>query len=79
MKAKYSVEKVNIDTCLEVFGGSRFQLILAAAARAREIANSRLIADRAEIKPKYEDRVCVQALLDVEAGKVGLEYLKKVK
>jgi DNA-directed RNA polymerase subunit K/omega len=35
------VEKIDIDKCLEAFGGNRFHPILGASARAREIANQR--------------------------------------
>lgn len=78
MKALTSVEKVNIDRCLDVFDGNRFYLILAAATRAREIASTRNIADHANPKLKYDNKPIVSALLDVVDGKVGKEYLAKI-
>jgi DNA-directed RNA polymerase subunit K/omega len=77
-----SVEKYNIDNCDAVFGGNRFQLILAAGIRGHEIAKTRVIAARnagsTTAQPKYENLPTVQALLDVEAGTCGVEYLTKV-
>ena len=79
MKAQTSVEKVNIDKCLEAFGGNRFYLILGAAARAREIANQRIFHDRNGIKLKYENKPNVEALCEIADGKIGKEYLNKVR
>lgn len=79
MKAQSSVEKVDIDKCLEVFGGNRFYLILGAAARAREIASQRIFHDRNGIKMKYENKPSVEALCDIASGKIGKEYLNKIK
>ena len=77
-----SVEQYNIDNCDAVFDGNRFQLILAAGVRAHEIARTRVIASRnagtVADQPKYANLPAVQALLDVEAGKYGKEYLAKV-
>jgi len=49
---------VDTDKCVENIG-SRFDLVLVASARSREISN-------------------ISALLDVQEGRVGREYLKKV-
>lgn len=75
----HSVEQYNIDKCDDVFDGNRFQLILAAGIRAHEIAKTRLIASRNVIEQTvHKNLPAVQALLDVEAGKYGKEYLEKV-
>ena len=79
MKAQTSVEKVDIDKCLESFGGNRFHLILGAAARAREIANQRTFHDKNGIKLKYENKPNVEALCEIASGKIGKEYLNKIK
>ena len=79
MKAQTSVEKVDIDKCLKVFGDNRFYLILGAAARAREIAGQRIFHDRNGIKMQYENKPVVEALCDIASGKIGKEYLNKVK
>lgn len=78
MKSQTSVEKVNIDLCLERFDGSRFNLIIAAAARAREIASARVIAERSGIRQTFENKPNVTALMEIAEGKIGQEYLSKV-
>lgn len=79
MKAQTSVEKVDIDKALESFGNNRFQLILAGAARAREIASQRMFHERNGIKMPYENKPTVEALCDIASGKIGKEYLNKIK
>ena len=79
MKAQSSVEKVDIDKCLDAFGGNRFYLILGAAARAREIASQRIFQEKNGIKNKYENKASVEALCDIASGKIGKEYLGKIK
>ena len=76
---KSSVEVYNIDDALAVFGNNQFQLILAAATRAREIATARTIAERAGSTVKYANRHSVTALAEFAEGKVGAEYLNKVR
>lgn len=76
---KSSVEVYNIDDALAVFDNNQFQLILAAAVRAREIATARTIAERAGSTVKYANRHSVTALAEFAEGKVGKEYLDKVK
>ena len=65
----------NIDTelCAKNVGGNRFDLVLIAAARSREIAR----------KHRHDELTTqinapVSALLDVQEGRAGREYLKKV-
>lgn len=79
MKAQTSVEKVDIDKCLEAFGGNRFYLILGAAARAREIASQRIFQEKNGNKVKYENKSSVEALCEIADGKIGKEYLNKIK
>ena len=64
-----------IDTqqCVENVGGNRFNLVLIAAARAREIKRQHRESDKRE--HVYSN---ITALEDIESGKVGIEYLKKV-
>jgi DNA-directed RNA polymerase omega subunit len=73
-----SVEIVNIDKCVEAFGGNRFHLILAAAIRAKEISTQRLIAERAGDTRIYENKSSVTALREVADGKYGTDYLEKL-
>lgn len=71
-------QQVDIDRALETFNGNRYQLIVAAAHRAREIATKRLIADRAaQGKNVYENKPTVAALKDFASGQVGGEYLTR--
>lgn len=80
MREKLSAfQQVDIDRALEVFDGNRYNMIIAAAYRAREIAAKRLIADRAALgKNVYENKPTVAALKEIAAGQVGQEYLDKV-
>ena len=79
MKPQNSVEAVDIDLALENFGGNRFQLILGAAQRAREIASKRNFAERNGDSTKHRHRPIVQALIDVAEGQAGREYLDKIR
>lgn len=76
---KHSVEIYNIDDALAVFDNNQFNLILAAAVRAREIATARTIAERAGSKVKYPTRHSVQALVEIADGTIGTEYLNKIR
>ena len=64
---------INIEKCAENVGGNRFNLVLIAAARAREIQRKNRHAERYELKFPN-----VTALQEIEEGKVGKEYLLKV-
>lgn len=66
--------KINTEQCVENVGGSRFDLVLIASARARELA-ARHRASGAEGNPNAP----VTALLDIQCGHVGIEYLKRVR
>jgi len=76
---KSSVEVYNIDNALAVFDNNRFQFILAASARSREIATARTIAERAGSTVKYANRPSVSAIIEFAEGKVGTEYLNKIR
>lgn len=73
-------QQVDIDQAYKNAGESRYNMILIAAHRAREIAARRLIADRAAgaNKIQYENKPTVTALKELAAGQYGLEYLEKV-
>jgi DNA-directed RNA polymerase omega subunit len=70
---------INVHTCVEQVGGNQFELILIAATRAREIANTRTIANKANPQLKYDTRIVTAALDEVQAGKIGRDYLNKVR
>lgn len=76
---KNSIEVYNIDDALAVFDNNQFQLILAASVRAREIASQRVFQERNGVRVPYENKPTVEALCDFADGKVGKEYLNKLK
>jgi DNA-directed RNA polymerase subunit K/omega len=65
---------VDVQKCTEAAGGNKFNMILIAAARAREIRKKFLGSERPEhMFPN------VTSLLDIQDGKVGVEYLRKIR
>ena len=76
MKSKTLSRGPNIDTekCVESVGGNRFDLVLIAAERAREIKRQNQESDKREHVYSI-----ISALTDVQDGSVGKEYLKKIK
>jgi DNA-directed RNA polymerase subunit omega len=64
--------RITVDDCLEKIP-NRFQLTLAAAYRARQLANG------AEPLVSFveKDKPTVIALREIAAGKVGLEILNR--
>ena len=79
VKTVNTVERYNIDNCVKTFNGSRYQMILAGAARAREIANKRTFAEKGGDRTKHENKPVVEALCEIDQGKIGIEYLDKLK
>ena len=71
--------EIDVDKALENVGGNRFHMILIAATRAREIESTRRIAQHNNPQLKYCNRTISAALQDVEEGKVGREYLAKLR
>lgn len=71
--------EIDIDRALENIGGNQFEMILIAATRAREIESARRIAKRNNLTLNYRNRTVSAALQEVEEGKVGREYLDKVR
>jgi DNA-directed RNA polymerase omega subunit len=71
--------EIDTDLALTNIGGNQFEMILIAATRAREIESTRRIAQQADPKLKYRNRTVSAALQEVEEGKVGREYLGKVR
>lgn len=64
---------LDMEKCVENAGGNRFDLVLVAAERSREIKRQHRESDRRE-----HIYTTITALEDVEAGKVGIEYLAKI-
>ena len=76
---KNTVERYNIDNCVKTFEGSRYKMILAGATRAREIANKRTFAEKNGDRTKHANKPTVEALCEIDQGKVGMEYLTKLR
>lgn len=75
MKSKIASRGPNIDTeeCVRQAGGGRYDLILIAAQRLRELKRVHREDTTRYVTP-------VDALMEVQAGQVNLEdYLAKVK
>lgn len=66
--------QIDTDKCVELSGSDRFTMVLIAAARAREIKRKNMNSERREhIFPT------VTALLEIQEGKIGREYIKKIR
>jgi len=64
--------QIDTTVCVDKIG-NRFDMILVAAARSREISRLNRSSTRFE-----HTHAPVTALLEVQEGKIGREYLKKV-
>jgi DNA-directed RNA polymerase subunit K/omega len=68
------VGQLDNDKIVEMSGGNRFNLVIMAAARSREIRRQN------KESMKFEHlHSNVSALLDFQSGEVGADYMKKVK
>jgi DNA-directed RNA polymerase subunit K/omega len=66
--------ELNNDICVEQSGGNRFNLVIMASARAREIRRQNKDSE------KFEHlHSAVTALLEFQEGKLGADYMKKIK
>jgi DNA-directed RNA polymerase omega subunit len=73
LKGSSRSSEIDTDKCVELAGG-RYDLVLMAAVRSREISRRNKESMRFEhLHPN------VTALLEIQEGKVGQELLKKVK
>lgn len=64
---------IDTEKCVENVGGNRFDLVLIASVRARELSRRHKAAGH-----QTQMNAPVGALLDVQSGSVSREYLKKV-
>ena len=64
---------IDTEKCVEQAGGNRFDLVLIASVRAKELSKRHR---QAELTTPLHSPV--SALLDIQAGKIGPEYLKRV-
>ena len=65
---------IDTEKCVELVGGNRFNLVLIASARAKEIARMHKSDERQDYPHSM-----VSALLEVQSGEIGSEYLRKIK
>jgi DNA-directed RNA polymerase omega subunit len=62
------------DLCVKNVGNSRYDLVLIAAQRSKEIRRANKESNKFEhVHPN------ITALLEVQSGKIGREYLKRVR
>lgn len=74
IKSEFSrIEQVDVDLCAKNVGGNKFNMILIASARAREIHKHNRNSLRFE-----HSHSAVTAMLEIQDGKIGAEYLHKV-
>lgn len=78
-KLQTSIEKVDIEGALHNMGGSRYNLVLAASARAREISYNRLMLQKNGHTTNHVNKPTVEALVEIAQGTIGPEYLLKNK
>ena len=74
MKTPDFVNSVDTDKCVNLIG-NRFNLVLVAALRARELKHGK--GNRKMVTSPNSH--IVTALQEIEAGLVGIEYLRKVR
>ena len=66
--------QLNTDTCVTNSGGNRFNLVIMAAARSRELRKQHITSH------KFEDvHTIVTALLEFQEGTLGPSYMQKIK
>ena len=72
VKSFYTPQNIDTDKCVENIG-NRFDLVLVASARARELR-------RGYAKHVQGlNSINITALKEIEAGHIGREYLKRVR
>jgi len=74
MKSESRCTELDNDLCVEMAGGNRFNLVIMAAARAREIRRQNMGSEKFE-----HQHTPVSALLDFQTGKLGPDYIKRVR
>ena len=66
--------QVDTQKCVVNCDNNKFNLVLIAAARAREIRKNHAATDSQDYS-----HAPVMALLEIQAGTVGVEYLRKIR
>jgi DNA-directed RNA polymerase subunit omega len=65
----------DIEKCVENVGSSRFDLVLIASARVRELKRGAMPL----VENNNSSAPAVLALKEIEEGKIGRELLKKLR
>ena len=75
MKLKTLSRGTDIDTnkCVEV-AGNRYDLVIMASARVRELARRHRVNERGD-----QLNAPVTALLEIQNGEVGREYMRRIR
>ena len=66
--------EIDNDKCVELSGGNRFNLVIMAAARSREIKRQNKESNKFEHLHSN-----ITALKEFQEGKLNSEYIKRVK
>ena len=66
--------QVDTEKCVVQAGGNRFDLVLIATVRARELSRRHKAAGLTT-----QVNSPVSALLDIQEGKIGRDYLRRVE
>jgi len=74
MKTLSRSTEIDIEKCVKNADNNRFNLVLMAAARAREIRRNNTHSNRQE-----HIHATTTALLEYQEGKYGNEYIRKVR
>ena len=72
IKSHFSPQNIDTDKCVEAVG-NRFDLVLIAAARVRELRRGHAKQVSGVNSPT------ITALQEIEAGLVGRDYLKRIR
>jgi hypothetical protein len=67
-------EQLDVEKCVRESGGNRFDLILMASQRGREIKSQ----NQHSVHMEHHHGV-VTALLEIQGGKVNAEWIGKIK
>jgi DNA-directed RNA polymerase omega subunit len=72
MKVKTVASRINVETCVKQVGNNKFDLVLIATARVRELRKQR--------KESEEITYISEVLLEIQEGKIDAKtYLRKVE
>lgn len=76
MAEKFQSRGPSLDTdlCVKNFGNNRFNMVIGAALRAKEIKRNNRESDKFE-----HTHPCMTALLEIQNGQTGVDILDKLR